>query len=125
MPQIEQLPDIFFSQLFWLLLVFGALYFFIGKGMVPKIQSVVDARGARIAEDLAAAQGAREATEAMEEAYRRLEERVRTLDRELLHSFNGRDFASLRRFQGLDDEGVRLGSPQEPRAGADTSGWNL
>ena len=70
MPQIEQLPDIFFSQLFWLLLVFGALYFFIGKGMVPKIQSVVDARGARIAEDLAAAQGAREATEAMEEAYR-------------------------------------------------------
>src|SRR5687768_4810005 len=26
-------------------------------------------------------------------------------DRELLHSFSGRDPASLRRFQGLDDEG--------------------
>ena len=44
MPQINQLSEIFFSQLFWLLVVFGIIYFGIGRGMVPKIQSTVDAR---------------------------------------------------------------------------------
>jgi F-type H+-transporting ATPase subunit b len=70
MPQINQLPDIFFSQLFWLLLVFGIIYFWIGRGMVPKIQSVVEDRDRKIADDLAAAQKAREQAEASEEAYR-------------------------------------------------------
>ena len=70
MPQINQLPDIFFSQLFWLLIVFGIIYFWIGRGMVPKIQSVVEDRDKKIADDLAAAQSAREQAEAAEEAYR-------------------------------------------------------
>jgi len=70
MPQIEQLSQIIFSQLFWLLLVFGIIYFWIGKGMVPKIQSVVEDRDRKIADDLAAAQSAREQAEAAEEAYR-------------------------------------------------------
>ena len=70
MPQIVQLPDIFWSQLFWLLLVFGVIYFVIGRGMVPKVQSVVQAREDRIAADLAAAQKAREDAEALEEDYR-------------------------------------------------------
>jgi len=70
MPQIEQLPQIFFSQLFWLLLVFGIIYFVIGRGMVPKIRSVVDDRDRKIADDLAAAQKAREDAEAAEAAYR-------------------------------------------------------
>jgi F-type H+-transporting ATPase subunit b len=70
MPQIEQLPTIFFSQLFWLLVVFGIIYFFVGRGMVPKIRSVVDERDAKIAADLAVAQKAREDAEAAEAAYR-------------------------------------------------------
>ena len=70
MPQINQLPDIFFSQLFWLLVVFGIIYFWIGRGMVPKIQSVVEDRDKKIADDLAAAQRAREQAEVAEEAYR-------------------------------------------------------
>ena len=70
MPQINQLPDIFFSQLFWLAVVFGIIYFWIGRGMVPKIQSVVEDRDKKIADDLAAAQRAREQAEASEEAYR-------------------------------------------------------
>ena len=70
MPQINQLPDIFFSQLFWLVVVFGIIYFWIGRGMVPKIQSVVEDRDRKIADDLAAAQRAREEAEASEEAYR-------------------------------------------------------
>ena len=43
MPQITQLPLIFFSQLFWLLVVFAIIFFGIGRGMLPKIQSALDA----------------------------------------------------------------------------------
>jgi F-type H+-transporting ATPase subunit b len=70
MPQIDQLPAIYASQLFWLLLVFGIIYFVVGRGMVPKIQSVVQAREDKIATDLAAAREAREQAESLEEAYR-------------------------------------------------------
>jgi F-type H+-transporting ATPase subunit b len=70
LPQIVQLPQIFWSQLFWLLLVFGIIYFAIGRGMVPKIQSVVDDRDKKIADDLAAAQKARDDAEQVEAAYR-------------------------------------------------------
>jgi len=70
MPQLNQLPEIFWSQLFWLTLVFGIIYFFIGRGMVPKIQSVVEDRERKISDDLAAAQKARSEAEATEETYR-------------------------------------------------------
>ena len=70
MPQINQLADIFFSQLFWLLVVFGIIYFGIARGMVPKIQSTVELREKTIAEDLASAQAARSAAEETEAAYR-------------------------------------------------------
>jgi F-type H+-transporting ATPase subunit b len=70
MPQINQLSDIFFSQLFWLLVVFGIIYFGIARGMVPKIQSTVEAREKKIAEDLAVAQAARAAAEETEAEYR-------------------------------------------------------
>src|ERR671929_107780 len=58
MPQINQLADVAYSQFFWLLLVLGLIYFGIGKAMLPKIQSTVEGRQQRIAEDLAAAQAA-------------------------------------------------------------------
>jgi F-type H+-transporting ATPase subunit b len=70
MPQLNQLADAAYSQFFWLLLVLALIYFGIGHFMVPKIQSTVDARDARIAEDLAAAQGARAAAEQTEADYR-------------------------------------------------------
>ena len=70
MPQIEQLPFIFSSQLFWLAVVFGIIFFVIGRGMVPKIQSTVDAREKQIADDLEKAQAARAAADQTEEAWR-------------------------------------------------------
>jgi len=70
MPQIEQLPYIFFSQLFWLAVVFGIIFFVIGKGMLPKIQGTVELRERKIAEDLERAQAARAAAEETEEAWR-------------------------------------------------------
>ena len=70
MPQITQLPLIFFSQLFWLLVVFGIIFFGVGRGMLPKIQSTVDAREKKIAEDLSRAQAARAGAEETEAAWR-------------------------------------------------------
>jgi F-type H+-transporting ATPase subunit b len=70
MPQINQLADVAYSQFFWLLLVLGLIYFGIGKAMLPKIQSTVAMRDQRIADDLAAAQAARNAADQTEAAYR-------------------------------------------------------
>ena len=70
MPQIAQIGEIFASQLFWLAIFFGAIFVVIGLGMLPKIQSTVDARDARIAADLEAARGARSAADSLEEGYR-------------------------------------------------------
>jgi len=70
MPQINQLADVAYSQFFWLLLVLGLIYFGIGKAMLPKIQSTVAMRDQRIADDLAAAQAARQSADDTEAAYR-------------------------------------------------------
>jgi F-type H+-transporting ATPase subunit b len=70
MPQIAQIGEIYASQLFWLLVFFGAILTVIGYGMLPKIQATVDARDEKIAADLKAAEGAREAADRLEEAYR-------------------------------------------------------
>lgn len=70
MPQITQLPAIFWSQLFWLLLIFGTLFFVIGRGMVPKIRGVVEERDRKISADLERAQQARDDAERTEAEYR-------------------------------------------------------
>ena len=70
MPQLSQLSDVILSQLFWLALLLGFIYFVIGRGMLPKIQSTVDRRDKQIADDLAAAEAARAEADESEEAYR-------------------------------------------------------
>jgi F-type H+-transporting ATPase subunit b len=70
MPQITQLPFIYASQLFWLAVTFGLIFFGIGLGMLPKIQSTVASRDQRIADDLAEAERARAAADETEAAWR-------------------------------------------------------
>ena len=70
MPQLTQLPDVALSQLFWLAIGLGFIFFVIARGMVPKIQATVDAREKQIADDLERAQAARSAAEETEEAWR-------------------------------------------------------
>src|ERR1044072_1549417 len=70
MPQLAQLPDIFWSQLFWLAIVFGVIFFVIGLGIVPKVEATVDARDGRIADDLAGSERARAEASEIEAAYR-------------------------------------------------------
>lgn len=70
MPQIAQLAEVWSSQVFWLLVFFGITFFVIGRGMLPKVMGTVDLRDKQIADDLAAAQAARDAADEQEEAWR-------------------------------------------------------
>lgn len=69
MPQIDQITEIYASQLFWLAIVFALIYFGIGRGMVPKIEKTIDDRNGKVTGDLAAAEAARSAAEASDIAY--------------------------------------------------------
>ena len=70
MPQIAQLAETYSSQIFWLLIFFGITYFVVGRGMVPRVMATVGVRDKQIADDLAAAQAARDKADAEEEAWR-------------------------------------------------------
>ncbi len=73
MPQIAQLAQTYSSQIFWLLVIFGFVFFVIGKGMVPKVMGTVELRDKQIGSDLAAAEAARNQANAEEDAWRKRE----------------------------------------------------
>ncbi len=70
MPQLSQLSQVYLSQLLWLAVALGFIFFVIARGMVPKIQATVDAREQRISGDPEAAQKARAAADETEAAWR-------------------------------------------------------
>lgn len=70
MPQIAQLAATYSSQIFWLLLTFGFVFFVVGVGMVPKVQSTVDARDKKIGDDLASAKANFVAADDLEASWR-------------------------------------------------------
>lgn len=70
MPQISQLSEFYVSQIFWTLLIFGAIFFFIGRGMAPRVLETIDSRSKRIADDLSAAETAHRDADAQEATWR-------------------------------------------------------
>ena len=70
MPQIDQLAETFSSQAFWLLVFFGISFFVVGRGMVPKVSGTMERRSKQIADDITAAQAARDQADKEEEAWR-------------------------------------------------------
>jgi F-type H+-transporting ATPase subunit b len=78
MPQLSQLSQVYLSQFLWLAIALAFIFFVIARGMVPKIQSTVDAREKRIAGDLEAAQRARTAADETEAAWRERMDRARS-----------------------------------------------
>lgn len=84
MPQIAQLAETYSSQVFWLLVFFGFTFFVIGRGMVPKVMDTVNLRDKQIADDLAAAQAARDAADEQEEAWRVRENENRAKAQEIV-----------------------------------------
>lgn len=77
MPQIEQLAATYGSQIFWLLLTFGLVYFVVGRGMALRVQANVEQRDRTVAGDLAEAEAARSAADAAEEKWRAQENAAR------------------------------------------------
>ena len=84
MPQISQLMDTFFSQVFWMLVFFGLTFIIVGRGMVPRVMGTMTDRNTRIADDLAAAQAARTAAEAEQDAWAETEAAQRARAHELV-----------------------------------------
>lgn len=70
MPQIAQIAETYASQIFWMLVTFGFVFFVIGRGMVPKVQATADARDAKISGDLDAAKAAFARADEAEADYR-------------------------------------------------------
>ena len=84
MPQIDQLAETFSSQAFWLLVFFGISFFVVGRGMVPKVSGTMERRSKQIADDITAAQAARDQADKEEEAWRVRENENRAKAQELI-----------------------------------------
>src|SRR5262249_53663900 len=67
MPQFN--PEWFASQIFWLAIVFIALYWLLSGRLLPRLTETIDQRAAKIAGDLERAESARGETEAVSQAY--------------------------------------------------------
>ena len=69
MPQLD--PTWFASQLFWLLLTFGALYFVLARKVLPVLQGVLDKRAQTMSSDIDTAQRAKSQAEEAKQNYER------------------------------------------------------
>ena len=72
MPQLD--PTYWASQVFWLTIIFSAIYFLIAKIFVPKIKGNIDARESQIRKDI------NEANSLKEEADKKLKEYNKIID---------------------------------------------
>jgi F-type H+-transporting ATPase subunit b len=70
MPQLAQLAQVYQSQWFWLAITLAAIFFFVGRGIVPKVEATIDQRDAQIAADLAEAERLQAEAAQVEEAWR-------------------------------------------------------
>lgn len=59
----------FSSQIIWLALVFGALYYMMSRIALPRVAGILEARDAKISGDLASAEAARKAAEDARESH--------------------------------------------------------
>jgi F-type H+-transporting ATPase subunit b len=106
MPQIAQIAATYASQIFWLLIVFGLIYFGIGRGMLPKIEATVDARNRRVTDDLAAAERARAKAHETEEAYSLRMSEARIAAQKLAAEAKARGAANSAAQVAKADEGI-------------------
>ena len=61
MPQLN--PEFWISQIFWLILTFGIMYFVLSKFILPKISNNLESRKSQILENIEAAEKQREDSE--------------------------------------------------------------
>jgi len=104
MPQIEQLAETYTSQIFWLLVIFGLVFFIVGRGMVPKVMETISSRDHQIASDLAAAQAARDAVNDQDAAWR---------SRESVNRAKAQELIAKAKAEAAAEAEVKLASAQE------------
>lgn len=75
MPQLN--PKTMATQVFWVLLSFGVLYWVMSRVALPKLGRVLDARAERIDGDIAAAQQARTESDRVQSTYTAVLEKAR------------------------------------------------
>ncbi|MCS6931598.1 MAG: F0F1 ATP synthase subunit B' [Acetobacteraceae bacterium] len=77
MPQLAFGNPLLLAQVVWLLVIFGGLYWALSRIVLPRVDAVIEAREARIAADLDAAQKAKQEADRAIEAYREATRRAR------------------------------------------------
>jgi F-type H+-transporting ATPase subunit b len=70
MPQLDFGNSLIIAQVVWMLIIFGLLYYVMSVYALPRVESVLEERRARIAGDLAAAQAAKAEADAAMSAHR-------------------------------------------------------
>lgn len=70
LPQLTQ-TDTFVSQIFWLVVTFGALYYLMSRKVLPRLGEVVEGRQEKIEDDLGRAERLRAEAEEVMQAYER------------------------------------------------------
>jgi len=68
LPQLTQ-TDTFVSQIFWLLVTFGALYYIMARLVLPRLGQVVEGRREKVDDDLGRAERMRAEAEEVMQAY--------------------------------------------------------
>ena len=116
MPQLEPLD--WAPQLIWLLITFGILYLLMVYVALPRIGSVIDARAAQIANDLATADKLRRETEEAIAAY----EQALAEARQRAHAIVAQGRAKLKEETdaeraGLESELAKRSAEAEARIG--------
>jgi F-type H+-transporting ATPase subunit b len=116
MPQLSQLALVYQSQWFWLLLVLGAIYFFVGRGIVPKVEATVDQRDAQISADLAEAERLRAEADATEEAWRARINAAHAEAQALAHDAKDRSLRDTEKRVSAADEKLAAKAEEAARA---------
>jgi F-type H+-transporting ATPase subunit b len=78
MPQLDFSNPLMLAQIVWLLIIFGVLYYVLAHVVLPRFDSVLENRRARIQGDLEAARAAKAEADAALEAHRVATARSRT-----------------------------------------------
>jgi F-type H+-transporting ATPase subunit b len=123
MPQIAQLAETYGSQIFWLLITFGLVYFVVGRVMARRVVDTIDRRDRTVADDLASAEAARTAADQAEEQWRTRENAARDLaKRKLAEARAAGAKASEQRLAAAKTQiDVRVGEAEERIAAARAS----
>jgi F-type H+-transporting ATPase subunit b len=105
MPQLEQIST-YLSQVVWLALTFGVLYFVMWKSALPRIANVLQERQERIEDDLQKAESVKQEAEAVLAAYEASVAKTRDEAQSILRA-SAMEFAELAA-QRQDELSARL-----------------